>query len=359
MESNNIPSTSISQFYNIIAQARKLHIINQRRKIGENTRLNYKKIAERLIFRDKQLPLSYAKNKSTYYVYKAAIASYVLDEISKTMPTLDTIKKSNLAGWEAEVAHLKQYIEFLLEIGIDQEKQNLNEYKNGNFCSEWTRHGKSDNHGTKKSKARRLKTLPINWTQRLFEHALKSHSKHTIPIAVMAISGCRPQEFSYGVELRLNADQSIHVHIKGAKTHEGLYGQAFRAFDVSNESAELIYLRELLQSHVGRLIVTANPGAVCDKVSYLSRKVMPGLKEPATAYCYRHRFSASLHHAGLDSESIAKALGHCTDQSQQHYSTAYRSGAAGFTIRNIVSAQPINNKNAIRAAIKQSGQSLH
>jgi len=361
MEGNENPLDNMKDYYRIISQARALHIINKQRRICDKTRLNYQRIAERLIFKDKQLPIEYAKSKSTYYTYKAATASYILDAISQSVTNIDALKKSDSTAWEIEVNILKQYLNFLSVIGIDQDKRNLASYQNGNFQSEWSLKSNLEpkSKKSKKSKARRLKTLPKDWTFRLFNYALKSNTKHILAIATMAISGCRPQELAFGVELSLNEDQSISVLIHGAKTHNGLYGQAFRSFHIEDDSVEFRYLHEQLQSKHNGLIVTADPGAICDKIAYLSRKAIPQLKEVATAYCYRHRFSGSLHHAGLDTQLIAKALGHSTDQSQQQYSTAFRTGAIGFKICNIKSARPIKAKNSVRAAIKQSNPTLH
>ncbi|MBE0436270.1 MAG: hypothetical protein IBX56_10760, partial [Methylomicrobium sp.] len=121
--------------------------------------------------------------------------------------------------------------------------------------------------------------------------------------------------------------------------------QKFRTFTYKSESLEFFYLLDQLERHDRNLTVWANAGALCDKVSYLSKKTMPMLKEPASSYCYRHRFSGDLHKLRLNPEQIAKALGHCTDQSQQKYSKSYRSGAVGFSITNIVAATPVNLKN--------------
>ncbi len=109
------------------------------------------------------------------------------------------------------------------------------------------------------------------------------------------------------------------------------------------------YLLDELKKNNGRLTVRAKPGALCDKVAYLSRRAMPQLKEQATSYCYRHRFSGALHHAGLDAESIGKSLGHIVDQSSQHYGKGYRSAATGFLISDIQAAKPVKLKNRIRA----------
>lgn len=361
MDKNECQFSDISECYAIIAQARAFHVINRKRKISDKTKVSYQRIAKRLIFSERKLPIDCAKTKSTFYTYKAAVVSYILDEISKSIPVMDSLKKSNIKEWESEVIKLKRCIDFLSVVGVDQDKQNLIAYKNGNFKSQWTEKNQSTKHkNIRRSKSKRLKNLPRDWSQRLFICALQSKSKHTLAVAVLAISGCRPAELAYGVELSLSADQSIHVHVFGAKTRDdGIYGQAYRCFDVKSDSVEYGYLVDQLRSNQGRLVVKADPGALCDKVSYLSKKVMPQLKEPATAYCFRHRFSGSLHHAGINSGSISQALGHCSDQSMQHYSSSYRSSASGFSIRNIQSARPVRSKNVERAMAKQSAPTLH
>jgi hypothetical protein len=71
---------------------------------------------------------------------------------------------------------------------------------------------------------------------------------------------------------------------------------------------------------------------------------MPQLKSPATAYCYRHRFSGTLHAIGLDSELISMTLGHCADSSQVYYSSSFRTGDSGFNIFNIKSEKKVKLK---------------
>ncbi|WKJ91329.1 hypothetical protein QZJ86_04155 [Methylomonas montana] len=341
--------------YAIIAKARDYHIYNQQRDIIDKTRQTYNKTAERLIFKDKCLPIDCAKSKSSYYVYKAAVSSYVLDKISDALFGMDALKKESITDWKMEVDKLKQYLDFLEVVGVDQKKSKLADAINGTYQSAWNSKAKKTPKRVKKSKSKRLKSLPKNWTSKIFEVAIKSKTIHLDAISVLSISGCRPQELSFGVLLGLNHDGSINILIKGAKTHQGRqYGQKWRSFSIKNDSAEFEHLVHRLEDNKGELYVHAEAGAVCDKISYLSRKAMPQLKEAATAYCYRHRFSGSLHKANLDSESISKALGHSSDQSKQHYSSSYRSSSSGFFISNILSASPVKMKNSIRSLSKKS-----
>ncbi|MCL7421783.1 MAG: hypothetical protein M8364_12845 [Methylobacter sp.] len=333
-----------SNAFTIIENANKLHVINKNRRISEKTRLSYNRIAERLLLINKIMPINAASSKSSYYVYKAAVNSYLLDKISATILLMNKLRAFE-AEWLKEVSNLKLYIEFINAVGIDQGKVNLLAYKTVSFNSEWSIKTKEFKPKAISSKSKRLKSLPKNWTEKIFLTALESKSKHILPIATLAITGCRPQELEYGVELKLNDDRSISAKIFGAKTHDGKYGQAFRMFTSKSDSIEFLYLIDQLEQNSGILTVKANAGALCDKVPYLSKKTMPRLKEPVSAYCYRHRFSGDLHKVGLDSEAIAKALGHSNDQSQQKYSKSHRSGATGFSISNIVAATPVNLKN--------------
>jgi integrase len=345
--------------YSIIASARNLHKINRSRKISDATKYQYKRNAERLIFELKKLPIDAAKSKSSYYVYKASVISYLLDKVSETISDLDKLKSTDHQAWLNEVKKLKKCLEIIEVIGIDQEKNNLLAHRNGLFKSSWSCKENAISVKTKKSKSRQLKKLPINWSERILVQAIKSNSSHAMAIALLAISGARPVEVSLGIKLMLNSDGSINVKIRGSKSHEGKYGQSFRSFDINNDSIEIKFLRKQLQPHPEGFVITAEAGALCDSVTYFSRKCMPQLKQPATAYCFRHRFSGSLHHAGLDAELIAQALGHCSDQSQAYYSSSYRSGADGFVIHNIQAARPVNLKNLKRTIAKQSIPTIH
>lgn len=345
-----VDNQDIKLSFSIVAKARDFHKYNKQRQASDKTKSAYQKIAERLIFTEKCFPVDVAKTKSTYYVYKAAVSSYILDQISKTLPRLDAIRKSDFNVWQAEVKKLAQYIDFLDEVGVDIHKDRLREALDGSYESLWSK--KSLNHTQKKSKSKRLKTLPKNWVARIIDLAIKSNSKHVDAISVLAACGCRPQELSLGVELSLNPDGSIKFLINGAKTRNGQYGQQWRSFSIASDSIEFQHLYGRLVENNGSLVVKADAGAVCDKVSYLSRRSMPQLREAATTYCFRHRFSASLHQLNLETSEIAQALGHCADQSQQHYSKAFRTSASGFKINYIESFQEVKCKNTFRANTK-------
>lgn len=360
MDKINDNHRNLKSCYAIIAQCRDYHKYNQSRRISDKTRQTYNHTAERLIFKDKRLPIDSAMTKSSYYVYKAAVSSYILDKISETLPSMDGLKIQNINAWHEEIGRLKKYLDFLAVVGVDQKKEKLNEALTGNYQSKWTEKSKTIPKKPRRSKSRRLNTLPKDWNTKIFEAALKSKSRYANAIAVLSITGCRSSELSgNGVQLALNDDGKIQVTIHGAKCREG-QGQTWRSFTIYEESIEFAYLLDELKKNNGRLTVRAKPGALCDKVAYLSRRAMPQLKEQATSYCYRHRFSGALHHAGLDAESIGKSLGHIVDQSSQHYGKGYRSAATSFLISDIQAAKPVKLKNRIRANnVKESSLEQH
>ena len=342
----------INNAFAIIANARKLHIINKDRKISEKTRQTYNRNAERLLLIDKITPIDVARTKSSYYVYKASIISYLLDKISATIPTMDSIRKLSEENWLDEVSNLRLYIDFIDAIGIDHNKLNLLKHKNGTYNSEWSLKNK-EHIKAKKSKSRRLWSLPKDWAERIFTAALESNSSHTLSLSALMITGCRPQELN-GLELSLNSNGSITAKIIGAKTHDNLYGQSFRTFQIISDTVEFHYLHSELEKHGGSLTIQADAGAICDKVYYLSKKTMPQLKEAASAYCFRHRFSGDLHKLGLDNQTIGKALGHSTTTSQGHYSRSTRTGATGFSISNIDAANPVKVHSQSKNSQKQT-----
>jgi len=352
MECINEQQINLSDCYAIIAQCRDYHRYNQSRRILEKTRHAYNKTAERLIFKDKKMPIDVAVTKSSYYVYKAAVSSYILDKISDTLPCMDGLKKQDISVWHDEIDRLKQYLDFLAVVGVDQKKEKLDEALSGNYQSQWIEKSKSIPKKPKQSKSRRLNTLPKDWNTKIFKAALQSKSQYVLPLAVLSITGCRSAEMSgNGVQLALIDDGKILVTIHGAKCREG-QGQTWRSFTVYEESLEFTHLVGELKRNNGWLTVKAKPSALCDKVAYLSRRAMPQLKEPATSYCYRHRFSGALHRAGLDAESISQALGHVSDRSAEHYGKGYRSAAKGFLISDIRAAMPVKLKNRIRVHAK-------
>lgn len=336
--------------YRVIAKAREYHKYNISRNVAEKTRQTYKKIAERLIFTDKCLPIDCMVSKSSYYVYKAAFLSFLLDKISEIIPGLDKLKKLNSDIWEEETKKLAQYLDLINAIGIDVNKSNLNKSIADEYKSLWSKKEQKTKITPKNSKAKRLKTLPKNWAAKIFQAAIDSNTPFCDVIAVMSITGCRPQEAGFGISLSLCEDGKIEFLINGAKTNGGIYGQEFRSFSVLSDSAEFEYLVDRLKMNNRKMVVKANPGAICDKVTYLSKKCMSQLKTPVTAYCYRHRFSGTLHKLGLDAESISMALGHCTDVSKSYYSASGRTSDSGFNIFNIRSEKKVKLKSKNKKA---------
>jgi hypothetical protein len=336
--------TDLKELYNTIAKAREYHKYNRSRNVSKKTRQTYNKIAERLIFTDKCLPVDCDVSKSSYYVYKAAFISFLLDKISNVIPGLDKLKNVNIDEWKKETNKLIQYLELIDVIGIDVNKSNLNKSIAGDYKSVWSKKEQKPKSTPNNSKSKRLKTLPKNWAAKIFQAAIDSNTPFCDVIAVMSITGCRPQEVGYGISLLLCDDGSIEFSINGAKTNGGVYGQEWRSFSVLSDSTEFRYLVDQLKMNNRKMIVKANPGAICDKVTYLSKKCMPQLKSPATAYCYRHRFSGTLHAIGLDSELISMTLGHCADSSQVYYSSSFRTGDSGFNIFNIKSEKKVKLK---------------
>jgi len=203
------------------------------------------------------------------------------------------------------------------------------------------------------SKSKKHQKLQEGWNDKIFNALQNQKSKYITIIAALEISGARPVELRDGILMELNKDGAIKITIKGAKTHNGKYGQETRSFCIISDSLAFQYLKDELQDQGEcKLSMDVTEKALGQKIRNLSLEVFPKNKSLISPYSYRHLFSqrakGSLTDEGvsvvqktMSTEEIAIILGHCNDKSQKWYKNKSKKGSSGFKITNIEGSKKV------------------
>ena len=342
--------------------------------VAENIQLatheQYKKVVKRLCLA-KQTPIQSAKKKGTYYAYRAAWIGYHANYIREKLSILKCIQHSDKIRWRREIKDLQYFIEQLRICQPDPKRQQRKiaiEYDEAkkagyspqfSYSNEWRE--KSETEKLKKeSRSKKLRTsqLPMQWREKLFKVAIGKHSKHTLAIAIMICTGCRPKELENGVSMMLDKkSNSIHFTIVSAKRKNETTEQ--RQFTIKSDGLAFRYLQSQLWFNEGFLEVqNMNYKAASTEVTRLSEAALNLKKDQVSPYCFRHAFSGDLHAAKINREDIAKCLGHSTDETQAYYSSSSKHAFGTFKITEINSTEPVKEltEDRVSALLKTMKQ---
>lgn len=160
-----------------------------------------------------------------------------------------------------------------------------------------------------------LDGLPDDWRDRVQSEV---RQEDRAPLAVLALSGCRPAEVK-GVKVRQDVD-SISLEIQGAKFDEdrGIASRSltFEKSDLAKSQAG----RDLTAWLGGRQVRTISHGGTVEAFrERVSRAAARAGLDQVSAYSYRHAEARHLKNSGTDRGEIANRLGHRSDRSQSVY----------------------------------------
>lgn len=327
--------------FELIKRARAL-IVGVNASASEATMRQYSSAYSRM--RARQLtPEKMANTSRSFYYYRAAWVSHFSSAIRTTLNAADRAQRDgDPLSWQTEVESILPLLEELERYRPDPERENLGRGWVGGWSVEAEKRDRAGLKIASHSKRPRLRGLPQNWRQQMFE-GLREKSKYRDVVAVLSATGARPAEFATGIEVTLEGPDLLRFRIKGAKTSEGKYGQAERAFSVNADRPELRHLQTRTRENDGKLLVTASPGALSDKVRQLSMKVFPSLKSEISAYVFRHQTAADLKASGLSDADVSAALGHSVDETKGAYGAAQSARSMGG-ITNIEATRPVKQR---------------
>lgn len=202
-----------------------------------------------------------------------------------------------------------------------------------------------EDRAPKASKRRTVGRYPHDWPARLYA-AFRGSATYRLPVAVLALCGCRSAELVSGVVVESVAGGEIAVTIKGAKVIEKPdgkgHGQEWRRLKFQPSTPWALDLADAAVQAGGRIVIHVGSGKrLYDAVTEASERVFPRHRERLTPYCFRHAFASHLKSGRIGVESIAVALGHATDATQCTYGTARASRVGGDLPTEVTGARSI------------------
>lgn len=324
-----------------IKAARAL-IVDANKSVSDATARQYESAFERMSEK-KQLPETLANTARSYYFYRAAWVFHHVAAIKNALRDADTAQRTkDMVRWTATVDLLKNLTQQLELYRPDPNGNHLHAGRVSKWAVETEKRSLTGNTVKSHSKRSRLRGLPADWRTQMFQ-GLRANSKYKDVVAALSATGARPSEFEDGVTVALESPDQLRVTVVGTKTHGGKYGQRERSFVVRVDRPELEYLAGRISDAGMSLSVTANAGALSDKIRQLSEKVFPRLRSPVSAYVFRHQMASDLKASGLPDTDVSTALGHSVDETKRFYGSAQSAKAAGG-ISNIRGSQPVREK---------------
>lgn len=274
-------------------------------------------------------PATTARTKATASVRRAAwsrrvhveVASAYRDLVERRIPAADAIGR--LESWVPEA-----------EVYRPSPPRDLDGVTNGRpvVVSRPSR-----------SKRAKLRELPSGWMDKLWDSTVDRECRHLDAIAVLLVTGCRPQEVVWGVAVR-RVTAGLQVAIAGAKVRPGA-GQPWRlltvALDVAGPAAHLGSLVDVAPKGLARIKARCSPNALSMAVTDISADCVPGRR--LSAYDVRHQRAADARTAfGGDLERLAAWLGHAGTETVRYYGRLPRAaGVRGALPLAVAVARPV------------------
>ena len=283
-------------------------------------------------------------SKGRYYVLKGAYQHGLASRIAKNLDEIQALTQHAQTAAEDQIDHLKMIVlrdcEKLAEQKPDYSRTR---YRNSLKAAHEVPFDPKPRKGKRQYIGRLNRAYP-DWQERIYAAIAKQHR----PLAAtLAVTGCRPDEFSKGVELRV-AEGRLVATIDGSKTNSG-YGQAIRTmvFKPSTTMEKTLFTIVEQAGGAVKLHPVASERAIREAFRRaVTKSLGKTWADKVSQYSYRQQFAADLKRAKLDKKLIALALGHCSDMTQGHYGLA-RQGQKGTRrgIRQVEGTQPVKSRS--------------
>lgn len=195
---------------------------------------------------------------------------------------------------------------------LDEESENF-----AKAAREVSRVTGKKNNQKRKTKRSSLQMLPADCDLQILNAVRKSRRKcpHEKALQVLFMTGVRPAELEIGVHVR-RLEDTLRFTITGAKRSVlSKSGQDYRIMDFPADHP----LAKGLAVKGPEVVSVANAKRLTDTVRWYVEKLWPDLRTKVSAYSFRHRFASILKQADEPVKTIAKAMGHQAEVSQQVY----------------------------------------
>lgn len=228
----------------------------------------------------------------------------------------------------------------------------------------------------------KLKLLDPEWPDAIWKAATaKNGGKGTawlLPLAALAITGCRPASLEKGIEFKVIQDKGeiyIQAKVLGVKLIKSADGTPKRgqkevtikwrmsagpgAEHDTHRPKELAAIsKALLDAPTRTLTVRYDAEAISTRLRELSQELWPRRRYHVSGVCYRELVSAENKAAGVDPRDLAAAMSHLSTESQGRYASGRRrKGAvkpAKRTFTSVVPSTPVRADRSPMARFKRS-----
>jgi integrase len=273
----------------------------------------------------------YAPSANSFYIMRPAICWQKRRELAETLRQITALDISSEMGVLNDL--MKQ---------LAQQKKTLNlleQLKRSDVLK--TTGGK-----TRRPKSLRndLSALPAGWQMKILERAQASEI-YADAVAILALTGCRPEELAQGVKVRLDAEPAV-IHIKGAKLGDHA-GQPWRKIDIPTAKLPAHMLLCLREERDFVEVKVDSTDALRQALYSYSRELWPG-SIPISPYHFRHSMAETLRENGWPAHEIAAVLGERSAATVSHYGRKIRPKRAG---RREV-PEVVISRGGVRTAIK-------
>lgn len=185
------------------------------------------------------------------------------------------------------------------------------------------------------SKRAQMRMLDDDWPDKIWRAASSMNDGRgaawLLPLAAIALTGCRPASLERGVTFAYGRDPSgrpfIEAVVPGSKI-TGYRGQPeyamrwYRDEDTHRPEELKAMIATMLASPNKKITVRYDAEAISTRLRELSMRLWPRRRHAVTAYCYRHLMSATAKAAGVDRDELARAMGHRSTESAGRYARA-------------------------------------
>lgn len=205
----------------------------------------------------------------------------------------------------------------------------------------------------RKGKKSSLLRLPKDWREQM---CVRSKGQFRVPMILCMLTGARPVEFEYGIQLRLTGD-SLIVGILGAKVTENA-GQKFRVFKLAKHSLTLELIKYLKFDDKDKALVKVKNGnSITTHMREVGNKIWPRRKESITCYTARHAMAAECKQAvyeGANTDLVSQVLGHVVDKTATYYGNRFQTGGVSVVPSDVNVPRQVRRKTQQRSKERRS-----
>lgn len=271
--------------------------------------------------------------KRTWYQVRAAFRRDLAERIKKTLTRADEFQRIGSKRREYELETVRGIVQMLSEDGLYGKKvkfdANIERKEN-------------------KGKRRTLRNFPDDWREMIFDASAQRLKRS---VAVLALTGCRPDELKKGISVSVSGNVIIFT-ISGSKTNNG-HGQPERTLSIWRDEQNAQFFDAIKPGKIQE-----DDGYIRVSLRRISKKLWPNRKSIISAYNFRHQMSADLKKNGIDSVEIALRLGHSATKTQSMYGHANQGKSRGLGQFDVTGSRKVKDNRRLPQKLREEDPGL-